>query len=77
MNFNIAIGETEGPDRIPLCILGLVDGRVLISELPFPMRSIDPISIGMQPNMIPATTTTTTTKNKRSFKQNKVFYLDI
>lgn len=47
---SIAMGETDGPDRIPICMLGLQDGRVLISQLPFPVRMIESVAIALSPN---------------------------
>lgn len=40
----IALGETDGPDKYDICVLGLADGRVLVSLLPLPghfHRSLD------------------------------------
>jgi WD40 repeat protein len=35
----IALGETDGPDKIEICVLGTADGRVLVSLLPLPSFS--------------------------------------
>lgn len=32
----VAIGESEGPDKTSLCVLGMVDGSVVITTLPLP-----------------------------------------
>lgn len=40
----LALGDTDGPDKFDICVLGMADGRILISVLPFPgtfQRSID------------------------------------
>lgn len=40
----IALGDTDGPDKFDVCVLGMADGRILITVLPFPgtfQRMID------------------------------------
>lgn len=32
----LALGDTDGPDKYDICVLGLADGRVLVSLLPLP-----------------------------------------
>jgi len=32
----IALGDTDGPDKFDICVLGMADGRILITVLPFP-----------------------------------------
>jgi hypothetical protein len=33
---SIALGETDGPDKYDICVLGMADGRVLVASLPLP-----------------------------------------
>ena len=33
---SIALGDTDGPDKFDICVLGMADGRILISVLPLP-----------------------------------------
>lgn len=39
---SIALGKTCGPDSNDLCVIGLADGRVLVSLLPIPLQQIVP-----------------------------------
>ena len=32
----VTLGETDGPDKFEICVLGTADGRILISTLPLP-----------------------------------------
>ncbi len=32
----LALGDTDGPDKFDICVLGMADGRILITVLPFP-----------------------------------------
>jgi len=40
---SIALGCTDGPDKFDICVLGLADGRMLVSTLPVPsvLRAVD------------------------------------
>lgn len=38
---SIALGSTDGPSgRVEVCIMGLVDGRFLVSMIPFPLHTV-------------------------------------
>lgn len=37
---SLSLGETDGPDKLNICVLGLIDGRVLVSLLPLPFFRI-------------------------------------
>lgn len=51
---SIALGESDGPDKFEFCVMGLADGRVLLSLLPFPVRLVDPVSLGLPATVTPA-----------------------
>ncbi len=58
----IALGETDGFDKFEICVLGMEDGRILISLLPLPFKVVDPNFIGVvpsNPNINTATVTGT------------------
>ena len=45
----IALGTIDAPLKKRVCVLGLVDGRVLVSVLPFPLQAIAPPTVTMSP----------------------------
>lgn len=46
----ITLGSIDGIESQDVCVLGLSDGRILISLLPFPVRIIQDTSIGVLPS---------------------------
>jgi WD40 repeat protein len=42
---SVALGRLSSPDSVDVCVLGLGDGRVLISTFPIPLLYINPVSV--------------------------------
>ena len=57
---SVALGTIDAPTKKSICVLGLADGRVLISLLPFPLRTVN-LFQGLTALSVDFATTTTTT----------------
>ena len=63
---SITIGDTDGPDKIDICVMGLEDGRVLICSLPFPIKLVEVVQ-SVTPNL------RMSLKSRQSFMGNKKY----
>jgi hypothetical protein len=52
----VALGETDGVDKFDICVLGMADGRVLVSSLPLPGYAHKVLHVDSTINISPAVT---------------------
>lgn len=72
----IALGDTDGPDKYDICVLGMADGRILVSLLPLPshFHRVVEVPIGMSmnvPTQVTPTGTGTVPMQQKAFTRTR------